>query len=289
MHLGLCAVISAQISTTLPVSHLYAFELTQLPNNQWSTQYPRWLTQFNPNGYNNQPVFASDDVIFFSIRFEGEVQNDIYALDLKDLKRYRVTKTRESEYSPFVDVKNASIYTVQVDAGPAQQQRLWQYPLELDNFGHEVAKLNFQVGYFTRVFPDQFAVYSVEEPSKLYLLNPENGTLRLITERVGRCLKPDDDGNLMFIQEVTDELQYLKVFDDEYQTAQILTRLPKHIKDFTSWEGLIWYGDKAKLHHFDPEKGIHKQVADLSEYGITNITRLTIHNNTLVLVNTDEQ
>ena len=66
-----------------PISNVYVFNLKVESDSVFNFSKPRYLTEFNKNGYNNQPEFFSNDELYISVKFPYEDQHEIYALDLK--------------------------------------------------------------------------------------------------------------------------------------------------------------------------------------------------------------
>lgn len=269
----------------LPATQIFSFDLEENTPGNIFVKNPAWLTAFNPEGYNDQPVFVNSSLIFFSIRMPGSDQNDIYALELSSRKRYPVTSTKEGEYSPYVSSTYQTIYCVQTDALNPGRQRLWQYPLDRSHHGSSVWETELEVGYFIPVDDQTFALFVLGDPNRLFFYEKDTERAYPVSERIGRCLKTDENGDLFYIHKINDDIQYLKLYERDQRTAKILTRFPNGTEDFFYMDDKIWYGTGAELFVFELSSGKHKPVADLSKYGITDITRLVIQNNLLILVN----
>lgn len=269
----------------LPATGLFSFQISKTVEDSISLNDPRYLTSFNEGGYNNQPHISDEGIVYFSIRFVGENQNDIYALDLAAQSRYRITSTDESEYSPWLDASGKYIYCVQTDLREPPRQRLWKYPADRKDFGYAIWQTDEQVGYYAPIGDQQFAVFTVAEKNTLHFLDLSNGHSHPVVENIGRCLRTNEKGELYFIHEQTEQLHYLKVFAPGLEKSRILTRMPLDVQDFCLWDDKIWYGQDSQLKYFDPSSGTHHTLRDLSKYGIEKISRLDIRNGILVLVN----
>ena len=73
------------IAQDIPVSDVYAFSMKKLDDTTYNFSNPRFLTNFNLDGYNNQPFFVKANEIYLTVQFPDEVQTDIFSLNL-DIK-----------------------------------------------------------------------------------------------------------------------------------------------------------------------------------------------------------
>jgi hypothetical protein len=72
----------------------------------------------NREGYDNQPMFLRDGSGFFYTSIREDGQADIYRYDFSSRSSFRVTDTKESEYSatPTPDGKSLSVVRVEADS-----------------------------------------------------------------------------------------------------------------------------------------------------------------------------
>ena len=128
---SLLALATFAQSTPLPKSNIYLFKVEQKDDGTLSFLQPRFLTAFNPNGYNNTPSFFSDTELYISSKEPNAVQADLYKLDLEQETKLQVTATPETELAPermpgFYDF---SAVRIEKD-GRNDIFRLWQFPVD---------------------------------------------------------------------------------------------------------------------------------------------------------------
>src|SRR5690606_9853788 len=102
---------------------------------------PQFLTNFNANGYNNHPVFFSDNELYISAQSPLDAQPDLYLLDIDRKTKTRVTSTPSGEFSParMPDFYNFSAIRQEI-AGRDTVLRLWQFPIDRLTNGKPVFK-----------------------------------------------------------------------------------------------------------------------------------------------------
>ncbi|MEL6274240.1 MAG: hypothetical protein AAFU03_03900, partial [Bacteroidota bacterium] len=93
------ALFVGPLLAQLPVTKVYALDFTRRDTSFTFTN-PRYLTAFNPYGYNNQPSFIDDHVLLMAVQYPDMPQPDIFSFDLRQQTQTRVTRTRSGEYSP---------------------------------------------------------------------------------------------------------------------------------------------------------------------------------------------
>ena len=87
--------------TQLPNTNIYLFQMEQQSDSLFNFVNPKFLTEFNSDGYNNQPSFIANDEIYFSMGSTSEEsQTDIISINLKTRIKTQITLSEDSEYSP---------------------------------------------------------------------------------------------------------------------------------------------------------------------------------------------
>ncbi len=224
-------------------------------------------------GYVNQPSFSSELVLSFAAE-SVKGFTDIMELDLSEGKLHRITDTRFSEFSPLRE--GSTMYTLTVESDDAgQYQRLWSHDLlsgeslcitpELDN-----------VGYFTLLGDENIALYLVEDPSRLAIYNAQDNQLRRRMSKIGRCIKSISPSRLAYVQNINETTRYLKILDLDTDKSEFVIGLPDGAEDFElmgNGQFLCASGSRLLYHH-SALGGAWSEVADLGEYGLSQITRL---------------
>jgi hypothetical protein len=269
-----------------PSSQVYLFKLEQITGLGYVAHSPRYLSQFNPKGYTNQPHFKDDKTLLLTAQMQGQNQTDIYALDLKQQTIQRVTATSLSEYSPTLTPDKKFISCVRVDEPGTALQRLYKY--EWKASGGLISPIpDFKnVGYHTWLDDKTLALFLVNKPNQIAIVNIDTKDPLIFSTDIGRCLLRNEKGNLLYVHKLSDAYWYIKEYDLIQQKATIITETVPGAEDFAlTDQGHLIMGKDSKLFVFRP--GADKAwtlIADLSHFGIQNIKRLAIHGSELALV-----
>ena len=275
---GVFYPLSAQ---RLAHSDILLFSLTKNADNTWLPAAPRYLTAFNPKGYNNQPAFFSNSDIYLAAQTPDDTtQTDIVALDLNLKTQTRVTATpATAEYSPTLMPGGRRFSAVRVEEDGSQ--RLWSFPVDRSDNGRPEFPDIRGVGYHCWLHDTLAALFIVGEngaPHVLYAAGIRAQKLRRISSNPGRCMQKLPDGKLAFVQKATEQTWFLKTWDAQKQTFEIIVKMPAGSEDFAVLpDGAYLSGRGAKLYQF--RQGVNpdwKEIADLSKYGVQRVTRLAV-------------
>lgn len=272
---------AATLLAQLPQSNIYLFNMQQQSDTAYVLSQPRYLTHYNPNGYNNQPAFFSADELYVASQLPSMAQPELYLLNLKDNSKLRVTETVEGEFSPMrmPDFYNFSAVR-QEYIGRDTVIRLWQFPIDRLTNGRPVFKYLKGIGYYCWLNSKQVAVWMVDNPSYLALANVDTDELIPIATNAGRCVKKMPNGNLAFVQKTdfgTWDIMELSLYRRDLQPQKLIESLPGS-EDFAVLpDGTILMGRGSKLYKFNRFRDEDwVEVVDLRFYNITNITRLAV-------------
>jgi hypothetical protein len=283
----LCFSVWAQ----LPTSNIYLFDVSKHPSGRVILSKPKFLTRFNPTGYNNQPYFMNDDELYLTVQFPWDTtQTDIYSLNLKDNTFLQVTNTKESEYSPkkVPGVPNFSV--VRVDATPQKTQRLWEYPLNRSNQGVETFKNIQNVGYYNWITGSNVALFLVGEnkaPNSMVLATVSTENTVSYPKPPGRTFQTLPNGQIAYISKENDDDWFIRLLNPRDYSSVQLAPAHQNSEDFVVLaDGTILMGRGSKLYQFRPKIDENwVEATDLRRLGIRKIERLTVNNrNQLAMV-----
>ncbi len=225
-------------------------------------------------GYDNQPCFLDDGLLYTAIGDDG--QADVWIYDLESRQRRRLTETPESEYSPTPIPGEDAISVVRVEAD--ETQRLWRFPLQ----GGEPDLLlpNVQpVGYHAWSDSQNLLLFVLGEPNTLQHARRGDGVGRVLAENIGRALRrvPGSD-RIGFVHKEGEAKWTIRSIDPASgKTFTILETRPKR-EDFAwSPSGKLWMGDGSALYLADAAQGRWRQVVDFAQHELSEITRIAVH------------
>ncbi len=269
----------------LPVTNIYQFSMVKT-GDKMSISKPQMLTEFNSTGYNNQPCFFKDDVVYFTTNYYDKGQTEIAKFDLFDKILTRITYTPESEYSPTAVPEKESFSCVRVEADGTTQS-LSVYPL--DGIGYPKRYMNNtrNIGYHAWIDAKTLGLFLVKEPSQqLAIADAISERRKIILDRIGRTLKVSNDNQLYFIHKISDLEWVIKTYDKETSQSKSIVNSIPGVEDFELLaDGIILAGSGSKLYKFDPKKDKAWQpIIDMEPYGINNIKRLTARKGRLIIV-----
>ncbi len=265
----------------IPHSDILLFNCSKNSAGIWQATAPRYLTAFNPKGYNNQPQFFADNELWLTAQtLDDTTQTEIYALDLLLKKVTRVTATPlTAEYSPtpMPGGKRFSAVRVEEDG----HQRLWSFPLDRSDNGRPEFPRLLNVGYHCWLNDTLVAFFIVGENGAAHALKVA-GTLsqkpKWIASNIGRCLLHTADNKLAFVQKPTEQTWFLKTWNPVTNAQEIVIKTLANCEDFALMpDGTYLMGDGYKLYYFKPGRDTDwKEMADFSKYGVQKITRMAV-------------
>lgn len=269
-----------------PVTNIYHLKMTKV-GKSYRVKSPQFMTAFNKNGYNNQPAFFDDKVVYFTTDYYDSEQTEIAKFDLFDKSLTRITYTEEKEYSPTpVPGRDAfSVVRVELDN---EVQTLSLYPLDGIGYAKRYMNNTKNIGYHCWLDDSTLGLFLVESPHhNLAVADAVSERRKIILDNVGRCLKKDSKGNLLFVHKQTESEWFLKAYDLNTNKSKTLIQLPTGVEDYEVLnDGTILIGQNSIVSAFNPKNDSNWVVViDLAEAGITNIKRIAARRNSLLVVN----
>ncbi len=267
----------------LPNTNIMLFDFNQLNDTVIELSNPKFITDFNKDGYNNQPYFMADNELYITAQMpDDSTQTDIYALDLETKSITRVTATVESEYSPtFVPplgrAQSYEFSVVRVEEDGSQV--LWKYPMNRKNEGKKVLENINNIGYHYWADYRDLAAFIVGEPHKMLLIDSRNQTSQYVTSNIGRCFQDLPDGSIAFVEKMAGDIWLLKKLNTRTLRTSLITATLSQSEDFvTLRDGTIIMSNGTALYKFNQRKDTTwRKIADLSYYGMKGITRMAIN------------
>ncbi len=284
--IGCVICFGVTIHAQLPTTNIYHFKMTKV-SNQYRVSSPQFLTQFNNSGYNNQPTFFEDEVVYFTTDYYDKEQTEIAKFDFYEESLTRITYTPEKEYSP-TKLPNAEGFSVVRVEDDDKTQTLSIYPL--DGIGYPKRYMNntSNIGYHAWLEGNYVALFLVEEPNhNLAIADAISERRRIIIDKVGRCLKKNNLGEVLFVHKQHEDQWFIKSYNQSTKKSTQIIETLKGAEDFEILvDGTILMGEGATLYKYTPGKDNDwKKMSDLEQYGITSIQRICARKNSLIVVN----
>jgi hypothetical protein len=248
---------------------------------KWKSGQASFLTSFNPEGYNNQPKFFSENELWLTVQKPDDTtQTDIYILNLAGKTVAAATRTRRTaEYSPTLMPGGDRFSAVRVEEDG--NQRLWSFPVSAEDNGRPEFETIYDVGYHCWINDTSAALFIVgheQEPHQLVTAGTEEQKPRRIASKPGRCLLMKKDGQLAFVQKITDQIWYLKQWSPVTDKQEIIVKMPSGSEDFAILpDGSFLTAQGSILYTYSPGRDTEwKEAGNLGLYGVKKITRVAV-------------
>lgn len=281
--IGLVTSIDAQLDNT----SIYLANLS-IKNSGRSISSVSYLSDYNKTGYNNQVSFISADEILFVSNTENPEVTDIYLANLRLEELERITANGLANYSPNTMPGKDYYSCVRVEKDKTTQH-LWLYPTSLENTGFTPLPEITNVGYYAWLDENKVALFLVGTPHELVVADINTGEQNKIMDKIGRCIKVNDQGEIIFIHKLSDQQWFIKTYNIETNKISVLCQTIPGSEDFELLNnGNILMASKSKVYEFNPSlTNSWSEILDFQEFGLANINRLAFRNNKLILVNNE--
>ena len=263
------------MAQNLPETEIYLFELVSSSD---SLSFKNGKNISKNKGYDNQPSFYSNDSLIYARTRNG--QTDIAGYHPEISENFWISHTKiGSEYSPKKIPNSTSVAAVRLDT--TGLQRLYKYEIKSGESRELIPEL--KVGYFT--FLDSHSlIASVLTGSHmdLVLYDLEKNTSQTIATNAGRSLHKVPGTASMSYTVVNEEGNldlYLLDFREGEPSSFFICTLPAGAQDYVWLDRdriLLGSGNQLFLYNI-LGRTEWTAVADLSEYGLENITRMALN------------
>ena len=268
-----------------PNTNVYLFDLMSADNHDFTLAQPKFLTNFNASGYNNQPVFINNDEMMLTVQVPGEPQTDLYHLNLTNKVKTRFTGTYESEYSAGLvptfsgKISSPQVSCVRVATDENKTQYFWQYPFDRSSEGSAILENLTGIGYYAWSSINKVVLFIVGEPHTLVAVDLKTDDQVTITSNIGRCLRRFSNGDIAFVHIIDEKTWLLKRLNMSTYQPELVTAMLEGVEDFALLkDGTVLMAKGSKIYKFNRNKDISwKEIADVSNYGLRNITRMAVN------------
>ncbi|MEM1218761.1 MAG: hypothetical protein AAGH79_07605 [Bacteroidota bacterium] len=275
-------LMSSFLLAQYPNTDIYLFTLGKDKEGVYRLTEPKYLTNFNPNGYNAHPHFISSNELYISVLDPtmDTIQTDIYSLNLSNNVRTQITGTLESEHGPQAVPGYSYFSAIRAEADVDRTQRLWQFPLDRRDQGRPVFPYLRNIENHFWIGRNYVALYLTTNPSELILAKVSDGSTQEVAKNVGSCLQRLKNGNLAFVKKEADQwvICELDLFSRPFDYQEIVPTL-EGVEQFAVLpDGSLLMGRGSKLYRNDisQEEKIWEELVDLRYYNIHSIKSMTI-------------
>lgn len=275
---------SQMVFGQLPSTNIYHFDFIKSAS-KYTVSNPKFLTNFNAEGYNNQPFFFEDDVAYFTTNYYGD-QTEIAKFDFFDNILTRITYTPESEYSPTLIPGKEDFSCVRVEQD-GETQTLSVYPSDGIGIAKRYMHNTKNIGYHAWLENMTLALFLVEAPDhNLAIADAISERRSIILDKIGRTLKVTPDNKLLFIHKISELEWLIKSYNPDTNKSKILAQALPKVEDFELLsDGNLISGSGSKLYVFKTgQSKAWEEVIDLKDIGVKNISRLTVRKKRLLIV-----
>ncbi len=229
----------------------------------------------NNSGYDNQPSFQSDNLVLFAGNNGG--QTDIAQYNIKFNRRFWYHEgSASSQYSPQRIPNSQHVLSVHLDS--TGKQRLFHH--HLTSLEYKEAHPDIQLAYFI-MYNESTLVGAVLGNNGLDMVvaNLQTKSVDTMFYGAGRSFHKIPNSKAVSYTLVNEEGNH-EIFQLDLDTFEsfFVAQLPVGVQDHI-WlnETTLLLGSTTKLFLHDLfGNGEWEEAIDLSEYGITDITRLAI-------------
>lgn len=227
-------------------------------------------------GYDNQPFFTPDGASILYSSDDGFGQTDIFKYNIKARSERRLTYSPESEYSPTVTPDQAHISCVILKRDG--EQKLWQYPTH----GAIPTKLSSKnkIGYHAWLNDTTVYAFILGDPNTLESIILSTQDIEKVASNPGVTLSKIPGTEKISFVDMSDKHHWaIKSYNPSTQTIEKIINTVSAKSEFYTWtpQGVLLSGDGQKLYKFNPKNDTDWiELADLTDYGITDFSRIAI-------------
>lgn len=235
------------------------------------------LTLSNPvnvsanKGYDNQPSFTENGELLYTSFRKGNT--DLMKYDITSGKRIYLTETPAGEYSPTQMPSGESLSTITLEQNG--RQLLWKYPLAKAGKGEELVPF-LKIGYHTWLNEDELFAFVLGPHPTLQWIKLSTLRSEIIAEDIGRSLHIVPNTSLLSYVKKMDDQWVIRQYNPKTDAAVDLTTTQPEVEDMCWYdENTLLMGKGSTLYSWTAGEG-WKQVADLSDWELTGITRMAV-------------
>jgi hypothetical protein len=282
----LCCLFFYQISEAqLPICNLYKADIQDLNTSKWHFNRISLLSNFNPNGYNNQPFQIDENHFLATIKTNQEESTEIYSFDLIKGNYTRLITNSGSDYSPRINTgMNDEITCIHVPKDDSTQ-KLVAYDKYTGVFKRTVLGDQGKIGYYRNLGKNKWVCFILDDQNIMAICEENRLSRRVFAANIGRTFEATSADEIIFVHKILNDKWLLKSYSLSKEKLITIAEMPKNVEDFAVLENnRIICAQDSRILQLEPGSQNWKEVADLSPLGIRNINRLNLYKNSLIFV-----
>lgn len=230
----------------------------------------------NNKGYDNQPSFSPDNksILFTTSRRDNNF--DIYEYNLTDGKISPLVNSEDNEYT----AKSFDEKTINFVREGKDDQLMTVFKYDRQTKKETSAfKIKEPIAYYAFNKNGEALVW-VRYASMMNFVDPEKNINRYVANYAQPSVPHliPNTNNFSFMQRHPDDSLWIKEFNPQTQAVRPIVQSKDEKKDY-AWmpDGSLLTGSGSKLFRFDEKTDKDWQlIADLSSFGIKDITRMSV-------------
>ncbi len=241
------------------------------------------------NSYNDEPVFSFDGKVILYTSFSDSLgHTEIYKYQSKTKNSVLFTSSAESKHAPAIMPDGKQVSFIVSEASGSK--RLWKMPLA-GGKAELLLKEKDSIGSYCWMSADSVALQVLTSPPSLQAASLSTGIAKVVASNISSCIKrmPSQspvpgkwESCWIFIEKTKESDHTMESFI--YGKKSKLTVMPvcpdcnmlEGAENFCISKAGIFSASGSKIFIFDAESNsAWREIADLSKYGIKNITRIT--------------
>lgn len=265
------ACVSCLISVSQPDTEVFLFDLKKKGEQISISNY---VNASSNEGYDNQPSFLDNNTLLYASTRKG--QTDIARYSLNYSSKVWLNYSEGSEYSPLKIPGKRKISAIRLDKDGTQAL----YAYNLSNGEAELLIDEPVIGYHVW-YTEDILVSAILDEEALSLVTHylKEDKYYKLQKKIGRSLHKIPGTDLIsYISKEDENTWEIKSMDPiSGATKGIMVTLPGSEDMCWLEDGTILMGHESSLYAFNREKDVDwREVADLTNFGIKNITRLAV-------------
>ena len=295
--------LKAQESST---KNVYLLDLAKT-DSSFVVKKASFLTNYNTEGINDHPSFATDHKIFLSSSMvkNGFNEQDIFELNLIKNEKIRITETVESEFHPKASPDAYYFTAIREEADVDQTKRLWKFPVFVKHEKDMGSPLFPYIGgienyeWINRSITA--LVVKAEKSNRLFLGKVSDNSTIFVASDVGTCIQKKNNSNNIYylVKDFSNKWTIHEAIlsgnskeEIDIQSTPLIDALPGQDYFGVLPNNTLIAAKGSKLFVFDPksqsDNAEWQEIVDLSTLNITNIESLDVNSKMQLLLVTKD-